>query len=559
MRAVISVLLASVLLVAISACTTSKQAKREKQPTTETVFALPEGLHAEAQYRPGVDSSKYPLIEVYLHNQTSQPVEWKRASLNGNQLQMLTNGVVWFQFYPTEKANPGETVLLQVNLVANPRNEQTVRCETQDGRIIEVKLPPFSIPAVKMDAVTFSWDFRQMFVAYSPGSYFDCSQLVPSRVLVNGVDATATSELLSPPTLKEPAFLRVKLPEPTEQGRPMYVRLELRNGIVRHCLVRAWKGFFLDAFAVDEKNAKLRKALGLDHRPFGRHCGGDPACNDLALGRKYGASMDSVLEERKASWKEKDNRLSYVSLCTAATPNAAYSIYGQCMDAAQANPYRLHWSQEEKFVETEERYLRWCRQAASPRPWFWFPETFEVHGRILEAEELRLLACAAVGQGVKGINYFCHSYAGPPPVHGFDKSPRLLAEVRTLNRMFKKYEHIFSTAIPISDESSTDQADKMAVKTLWCGDPSGVLVVIRNMDYSTDRTPNEYGSHARFHWKPNKEPAKISIGKPIWMPLCKHGYATDLLSGRQVHYTVKDAAIWLDIQLDLASLIFIPS
>jgi hypothetical protein len=109
-----------------SGCTTAKHVER----AAPLSYALPEGLHAEAQYRPGVDPFQYPLIEVFLHNRTGKPIEWKRAFLNGTEIRMLTDGVVWFQFYPTEKAAPNQTVELQINLRSNPMTPQTVEAET---------------------------------------------------------------------------------------------------------------------------------------------------------------------------------------------------------------------------------------------------------------------------------------------------------------------------------------------------------------------------------------------------------------------------------------------
>jgi len=554
---------ATVVLLAIaSGCTTARQSTTKPEIKQQT-YALPEGLHAEAQYRPGVDPSQYPLIEVYLQNRTSKQVEWKQASLNGEQLQMLTNGVVWYQFYPSERADPGETVLLQINLVANPRKEQTVECGTRDGQRVKTIIPAFSIPPVRIDGVTFGWDFRKVFVAYSPQSYFDCSQLVPARVTVNGTELSRASYLMSEPALEQPAMLRVALPGPTKQGCPVHLRLEFKNGIVRQCLLRAHKGVFLDAFGVAESDRKLRTQLGLDLRPFGRFSGGDPACTDLELGRKYGASMPTLLATRKTWWEESDDRLSYVSLCTAATPNAAYSIYGQCMDATEANPYRLHWSQDARFVETEERYLRWARQAAAPRPWFWFPEAWEVNRRILEPEELRLLTCAAIGLGVKGINYFTYSYRGSKPVTGFDQSPRLLAEIKTLNRMLKKYERVFSAAIPISEATIGADGNSVRVHTLWSGE-EGVLVAVRRTDYTTDREPNELGSRPRFRYGP-PETTHVRIIKPRWMKVRPSPSefitvnAIDLMTGKHIRCKMNARDIWFDVHLDLGKLIFIPS
>ncbi len=222
---------------------------------------MPEGLHAEAQYRPGVDPFQYPLIEVFLHNRTDKPIEWKRAFLNGYEVQMLTNGVVWFQFYPTEKAAPNQTVELQINLKANPMTPQIVEAETQDGQRAKVTLPPFSVPRHRIEAVTFSWEFQKAYVAYSivGASQISAEGLAPVSIAVNAAELKARMRVMDVPrerreirgrvkTLNSttdearPGMLAITLSRAAFLGQPVHLRTAWADGATAQCLLRAHKG-----------------------------------------------------------------------------------------------------------------------------------------------------------------------------------------------------------------------------------------------------------------------------------------------------------------------------
>jgi len=585
MRARIQVWLAFISLVFAVGCETQRGVQQQSLGDSPKVYALPEGLHAEGQYRPGVDPFQYPLIEVFLHNRTDKAIEWKRALLNGSEVQMLTNGVVWFQFYPTEKAAPNQTIELQINLKSNPMTPQTIEAETKDGQTVKVTLPQFSVPRVRLEAVTFRSDFKKAFIAYNVSGHGDNVESGFPKVAVNGSDVSVGVRVLCEPRRRqttrlvkpckeckpvaeyEPGLLSVELPERSSQGQPFHMRLEFKDGTIAQALLRAYKGLFLDAFGVDEKNQKLRKQLRLDAHPFGRLLNCDPACSDTSQGNKVGASMPSILATRKAWWSESDDRLSHVFLCTSATLNTHYSVYGQCMDAVQVNPYRLGWGDSSKFIEDEENYFRWGRAASEPRPWFWIPEAWAVRKRILEPEELRLLVYTALGHGVKGINYFTHSYDGPSPATGFDRSPRLLAEVKRINQEIKRNERIFSESIPISEKTTGADTDGVRVYTLCAGE-DGLLVILKNLDYGpTSREPNLPSTRSAFKCRP-KTNLRIEISKPAWFHSIKQAdgtrtvSASSLITGKSVRVFVKERTIEFDIRaisLVVVEALFIPN
>jgi hypothetical protein len=488
---------------------------------------------------------------------------------------MLTNGVVWFQFYPTEKAAPNHTVELQINLKSNPMTPQTVEAETQDGERAKVTLPPFSVPRMRIEAVTFRSDFKKAFVAYNVSGSGDGNRVGSgfTKAAVNGWEVTDGARVLSVPHRRqtarlvkpckdckpvpqyEPGLFALELPEPSSQGQPFHLRLEFPGGAVAQALLRAYSGVFLDSSGVDEKNRKLRQQLRLDLRSIGQPEYGDPACFDTSQRNSVGAAIPSLLESRKACWAKGDDRLSHAMLCTAATPNTHYSVYGQCMDAVEVNPYRLGWGDNPKFVEDEERYFRWGRKAAEPRPWFWLPEAFAVRKRILEPEELRLLAYTALGHGVKGINYFTYSYDGPNPATGFDRSQRLLAEVKRINAEIKRHERIYSGSIPLAEQTIGSDVDGVRVYTLCAGE-DGLLVILKNLDYGpTSREPNLVARKSVFKCRP-KTNLRIEISKPAWFHSIERADGTRTVSASSL-ITGKSARVALDartIRFDIGTL-----
>ena len=67
------------------------------------------GIPVESQWRPS-SSGQYHLLEVFYTNETGKSVELRKPRLDALDLGSLTNGVVWTDFYPIEKIEPGQTV-----------------------------------------------------------------------------------------------------------------------------------------------------------------------------------------------------------------------------------------------------------------------------------------------------------------------------------------------------------------------------------------------------------------------------------------------------------------
>lgn len=146
-----------------------------------------------------------------------------------------------------------------------------------------------------------------------------------------------------------------------------------------------------------------------------------------------------------------------------------------------------------------------------------------------------------MGYGIKSISYFIH---GPSSgLVGYEKSPPLLAEIKRLNADFKKLEPWLGGALPLSREIVGTKVSGFCVSTLWDGNTDSLLVVLRNLDYKTDRESNDLGQKPRFKITP-KEKVQIDIPKPAWLTVAE---ATDPLTGEAVVSRVQEGTIRLDV------------
>lgn len=503
-------------------------------------------LLAEVQFRPSIDctlaygpikfpwvryreeeipavreTGYFPIVEVFLTSREREPVELAGIEWDGAKVaQFPTDEVIWWQFYPTGHVKPGETVVLQVCLPKNPEARHGLTIYARSGKRTELLIPSYRKPDWQIVAVTFDLGFRNAFLAFAPYENADhrtATGLAPRRLAVNGEQVKFS--VLEAAAADRPAMVSAELPQPLTFGQPVHVRLDFDGRRSAQCLLRASNGFSLDAYGVDEKDDSLRKELALDLRPAYRIGPEDPACEDA----KLGASLPHFIETRRKLYEERENRLFAMFLCVAGWPQLHHPIYAQCVDALQANPYRLNYTDgddDPRFIEKEENFFRWARLAACPRPWHYSPEVFLANRfeRMLEPGELRSLVYAAIGHGAKGLNYYTYGSVADS-YHGFQDSPGLLAEIKKLNAELQRLEPMLSTAVPVSIETVGDPSSGMRVYTLWCGN-DGILAIARNLDYTTDREPNELGRKPRFQAVPKKN-VEVTLHKPSWLNVAK--------------------------------------
>ena len=171
---------------------------------------------------------------------------------------------------------------------------------------------------------------------------------------------------------------------------------------------------------------------------------------------------------------------------------------------------------------------------------------------------MRLLTYAALGNGMKGIRYYIHD--DKLPLVGYSKSPSLLAEVKKVNADIKKREPILSPALPISSRIIGDRQRGVLQYTLWSGD-EGVLVVARNLDYTTDHKPNDLGRKPRFKFTP-KTNVELAVRKPDWWKEKSSGkiQVLDPLTQEVIPFKEDAQTIRIPLaKLDLGRILWIPT
>lgn len=502
------------------------------------------GITAEVQYRPSIDSrapyrrlkfdtvvlkngehvspapegASYPLIEVFLTNHRNRTLECLRVYFNARELKDFPEkDVLWWQFYPCPVAKPGETILLQISLRKSPSNVQSIDVETKEGERVRAEFGPGTTPRTELAGIMFSRDFHHVYITYLASmlaSNTSAASSRPVRLEINGKHLLRSSRILQVPDEEHPGMVAITLRRPLCFGQPVHVRMQLADGRVAQSLLRASTGIMLDAFGVDEKDVKLRKELGLDVHPSTRVIPNDPACDDSHA--EVGYSTKNILPVRRAWFESIEVCLSAAHLCVLATPQVEYPIYGQSVDALQVNPYRLsrsRYGDDSKFIEQEENFFFWAWHSARPRPWHWIPEAYakDESTRMLDAQELRLLTYAALGHGAKGINYY--SYDTNSAWVGFNESPELLGAVKRINSELKQLEPILSSTIPLSIKTTGSHEDGVRTHVLWSGERQGLLLIFRNLDYSTE--PDHLGRTLIFGSRLKRDVrARVSI--PAW-------------------------------------------
>ena len=470
MKRFISCVLVGIALVGSIAAQSTNTVLRDTNPNVAgQAPALP---CLEWQWRPGLDRSLFPALLVYLHNPSDSPIEWGKVFLNEKEAGLRTNGVAYLQYYPAAVAQPHETVELQLGFSEIPTTSQTLVIKTKDGRQLTAVVGPYFVPTSRITGVAFAVDYRQLFLTFVAPT----AEPVPLFVAVNGTDCTTAMRIWESSTTKRPGLISVALPQPTAQGRPVYIRLQFMSQPA-HAIVRAYRGISLDCYDIGTlpTNQALRAELGLDSAPAFTllHC--DPTCNDVSKDGFPGKSMPQILAERQALYAATPDRLSALYLCTTAA-NGSYSMYSYCTDLTFCSPYSLNWMQTNRFIDEEEYHLRWTADAAAPHPWGWIPEAFcnAFSKRSLEPPELRLEVLAALGFGVKGIDYHLYHH---PDLTGFEQMPSLLAEIKQVNADLRKLMPFFAAALPLSTVTVGGRTNGVCVSTLWSGDIESLVIV----------------------------------------------------------------------------------
>jgi hypothetical protein len=266
------------------------------------------GLDVATQYWPSTTArTGYNTFEVYLTNLGTGKVAFVSAQLDGKDLPLprplsmpralasisldgervnlkqpqwaLPPEVSWCQFYPCAEAAPGATTVFQVNFRERPASMHALVLADDAGRTVKVAVPRFRPPEHLLTAITFSSDYRRMYVQYR-------TDAAASAVCVNGWEIRRFRRLLSPQA-RTPHMLAFAAPFAIRTGTPLYVKVAFDDGSWQHAMVRALAGICLDAEG--QLSPQERQAAGLDADPAIELLRVDVACNDATLGSK-GAS-----------------------------------------------------------------------------------------------------------------------------------------------------------------------------------------------------------------------------------------------------------------------------
>jgi hypothetical protein len=515
-------------------------------PQDDQSFERDSGAALTTQYAPSSGArTGFNTFEVYLRNDSDKPVRYGCPRLNGKPLLDLALSrvtapadvkldgvqipfprnawhtdplVTWWQYYPGQDAAPGETVVLQINLRQSVTSQRMLEIPEIGGVSHTATVSRFHMPDAALSAVTFTPDFKRMYVQVT-------AQKEAKRVWVNG-DEVKTFRLMRRAELLDPDMLAVTPPKPVSAGMPLHVKVEFADGRIRQELLRALAGISLDTQA--RLPADERARYSLDDDPAVVMLEGDVTCSDT-YGHRKGSSAPRMAADRTQFALKHKNKLAGLGYCTAIYPEL-WNIYGPIADAVYAKPYQLGWGYRKmKFLEEEEDAMRSTALTAAPRPMLWIPQRLcPVGGRHLEAAELDLLGWLSLVRGGKGLRYHQWRPAGEPD--GFKDCPWLKPAISNLNQVVHSKEPLLS-ALALESERKQEDAPGCwsKVYTAWSGE-AGMLVMIRNLNYEAESLPPA-GSKGPYFRVKKRSQVSIPVTLPSWL---KAGDPVDFLSGKQL-------------------------
>ncbi|MBI2441222.1 MAG: hypothetical protein HYV35_07625 [Lentisphaerae bacterium] len=473
-------------------------------------------------------------LEIYLHNTGASEMVLTNLQC---AIPTLAGNIVWWQFYPDQRLNPGGTIVCQVHYGLPAINKHQLSLDVEGRDSITVSVPARQPPTRQITAISFAADYSRVYVQYQ------ARNVKPRRVFLNGVGQTNYVRLAAPGG-QGPDVLVLRPERAVTVGSPVAVRMQFKDSTWAEALVRAFSGIMCDAYLVN--TAAERQALGLDADPgianFKTVWGGDPACYDVNQNR-VGASAAELLKERIALYAAQSNKLTAIHYCTASVVGV-WDIYGQTADAAFASPYCLsHWRDVDRWLENEESFMVKAWLSARPRPWLYITDTFRKKARFCEAEELQTLVWVALLRGGKGIKYFAYHQVKTNQA-GFVSCPPLMQAVKDLNAAIRQRQTRLAPLLPVSVETLGDARTGVRVYTAWAGD-LGVLLLLRNLDYTTDDQANADGAQPRFQVK-LKENLRVPFVLPDWLSF---GGVEDALTGAALKTSAPDAQRRIEMEI----------
>ncbi len=493
-------------------------------------------LLALGQYRPTlVYGLGYATYEVYLTNLGKGPLAITGVALNDQPLwKDPLPDVVWYQCYPSTDIAPGQTVVFQICFRSTPLKRQKLEFrDFTEGRTL-VSVPPWRLPKRYVTAITYSKDYRRLFVQVQG------TGIAPMDLRVNGRSAKNLQRLTAGNGASSLDLFAFDAPVKIRTGMPLHVRVMYHDGESCQAMVRAMSGILLDAYAATGMAPPAE--LGLDADPavslIAKAGHGDVACEDLKAGGKDGFHAPVAAEERLNAFRRDSARLSAIHYCTGVY-TALWAIYGGVPDALFVNPYSFgHGGDVAHFIENDIAYIRRGRESIRPRPFFYTPETCLRGNRFLEAPELQVLVWSAFLEGAKGLKYFHYNIETGGRKEGMESSPRLYTGVRDLDAQLRTRADILSMLVPVSTGQVPAGQGKAAVTQAWAGDV-GMLILVRNLNYTTDGSDDQADKAPRFVVQAVDD-LSLRVELPPWLK-CRE--AVDFLTGDAICRIAAGAAL----------------
>ncbi len=509
---------------------------------------------AGIQYAAETGNAGCETVEVYLVNPGTQAVTFTNAVLDGLALPSLDDPArrqiarrfqfdiggrsvaaprtveddpraCWWQFQPSATLAPGEAAVFQINF----RNESgysqryPLQLFASDGTVLDVVIPRYAPDNRRITVVTWPENSDTVVIQHT-------GEQPPDTVCVNGREMKF--RVLSPAVKGQSGAVITQGEKPFRQGQTLLIELHFGTEI-RRAFCRAIPNILIDGGGWNNAERladNIRHEYQLDDHPWLTLLPFDVACDDTRA-KKHGNSAVDVIAARVKAYEHAPERLSGVDFCTALYASI-WNIYAPIADAVVVKPYQLHWgAQPSRFIEREEEHIARAVNAASPRATVWIPERFK-RNRHVEGGELKVLAWTALLRGVKGIRYHYWKNSADNP---FEECPDLGAAMKELNAEIRNIRPILSPLIPAGKKE--DRTHFLNIYQGWSGD-AGVLLLVRNMRYTTDEEPNDNGKSPRFNVQ-NVANVPVSFTPPPWLKKARP--PVDPLSGAPIPCAVSDS------------------
>lgn len=505
------------------------------------------------QYATSTGKAGCETAEIYIINPGTTAVTFTNAVLDGVELPGSTDSsarqtarrfrfdiggktvaarapvvddsrIIWSQFNPCATILPGGCGLFQIGFrdKVPQAGSFLLALNASDGNHLETSIPRCFPPTRQITAVTWAPSGDVVNIQYSRGSD-------PVMLSING-QPMGKFKILKSSGKGAPGVLMAVLPKPVVRGENFLIELDFGKDGVRLAFLRASPGIVLSASdgSYPEKflSSDVRRDYGLDDDPAVICLPFDVACDDTRA-KKHGNSAPNVSAARLKAYKDNHKQLSGIDFCTALY-ESIWNIYAPMADAVVVKPYQLHWGRDPaRFIESEEEHIATAVAAASPRPVIWVPERFK-RNRYVEGEELKVLGWTALMRGARGIRYH---YWKNDPKNPFVDCPDLSVAMRDLNRDIRSIRPILSALVPSGVK--LDRTHMTSLYEGWSGD-AGVLLLVRNMRYTTDEGPNDNGKKPRFRVA-EADGVPVSFVPPPWLRM---GAIIDPISGEALR-TIK--------------------